>query len=156
MPKRPEGSFVVSGAKATKPTNMYWPEIRNLEQAVQASNMGVAAALFVAGVNTLIATISTFQHAAVMGVTAAGYVDAALFALAAWGIWRRSRVAAIAGLCLFLAEKIYQFATQPKAALGLLVALALLALFISGVRGTFAYHGFSSVDASGANPDPGA
>lgn len=132
---------------------MYWPEIKNIEQAVQASNMGVGAALFVVAVNALISTISAIQHTAILGVSAAGYIDASLSALAAWGIYRKSRVAAIAGLCLFLVEKIYQFATQPNAALGLLVAVALLALFISGVRGTLAYHRFKSADASETNHD---
>jgi hypothetical protein len=146
-PKRPEGDFVVSAARDSKQTNVYWPEIKNSEQAVQASNMGFGAALFVAAVNALISTISVLQHAAIFGVSAAGYVDASLFALIAWGIRCRSRVAAVAGLSLFLLEKIYQFATQPKAVLGLLMAAALLALFISGVRGTFAYHRFSSAVA---------
>lgn len=154
-PRRPEGAFVVSANRNTKQAHPLWPEIKTLPQAVQASNMGCVAALFVVAVNTLIATISVVQHAAILGVTAAGHIDASLFALAALGIRFRSRVSAVAGLCLFLVEKIYQFATQPEASLGLLMALVLLALFANGVRGTFAYHRFRIENAQGESHDHG-
>jgi hypothetical protein len=45
------------------------------------------------------------------------------------------------------AEKIYQFTTQPKWWMGLVVTFLLLSFFVSGVRGTFAYRRFTSLGA---------
>lgn len=143
--QRPEGSFVVSATKRNaKPTNVYWPEIKNLQDAVQASNLGVAAALIITVVNAGIATFSLVQHTTFMGVGALGYVDAAMFALVAGGIRLRSRIAAFFGLGLFLLEKAYQLSTQPKSVMGLGLGIVLLLFFISGVRGNFAYQRFAS------------
>ncbi|GLQ88256.1 hypothetical protein [Dyella flagellata] len=144
--RRQDAPFVLSGATPKKPHNISWPEISNVEQAVQASNMGASAAIIIAAVNAIVATISIVKHTNIVGVNGAGYVDATLFALCAWGIYRRSKLAAIAGLALFATEKVYQFATQPKALLGLGLALCLMLFLISGVRGTFGYHRFTSKD----------
>jgi len=139
-PGGPTGDFVVTPRKKTKPANMWWPEVGTLDQAIAASNLGFLMAMFVAVVNAIAATISLVQHTTIGGINAYGYVDAGLFALAGWGIRCRSRMAAVAGLLFFLLEKVYQFATQPKAAMGLLMALFILGGFTSAVRGTFAYH----------------
>ena len=155
-PVRPAGPFVVSATRKTKPTHFYWPAISNLEESLQALNLAVGAALFVAVVNAVVATISLVQHTAILGITPAGYIDASLFAIVGWGIHRRSRVAAVAGLSLFVAEKIYQFATLPKALVGIAMAVILLAFFVSGVRGTFAYHRFTSADAPEASAGQGS
>jgi hypothetical protein len=141
-PKRPEGPFVVSASKSTKPDDLFWPQIGNLEQALRASDMGFAASLMIAAVTTVVATISVVQGTAILGINATGYFDAGLFGLIAWGIRCRSRAAAVAGLSLFVLEKTYQFATQPKWWMGLMVTFLLLASFVSGVRGTFAYRRF--------------
>jgi hypothetical protein len=146
-PKRPEGPFVISAAKNTKPDDFFWPQITNLEQAIRASDAGFAASLIIVAVNTVLATISVVQHTAILGINVAGYIDAGFFGLIAWGIRCRSRVAAIAGLSLFAVEKIYQFATQPNWWMGLMLTFVLLAFFVSGVRGTFAYRRFASTVA---------
>lgn len=124
----------------------YWPTFGNVADAVQASNGAFWAAVFCATVTALFATISVFTHAGVIGVNASSYVDAALFALVAWRIRRRSKVFAIVGLVLFVLEKIFQYTTQPLSTLGFSVFLAivLLFLFINGVRGNFAYHRLTS------------
>ncbi|MGN6094070.1 MAG: hypothetical protein ACTHOL_17105 [Luteibacter jiangsuensis] len=129
-------------ARKSKPANVWWPDVGNLDQASSASDMGFAAASLVAGVNAIAATLSLVLHTAVIGVDASAYVDATLFALAGWGIRRRSRVAALAGLLLFLFEKVYQLITQPKSIMGLALALVLLMGFVNAVRGNFAYHRF--------------
>ena len=143
--QRPDGPFVVSATKRSKPTNVYWPEIKNLQDAVQASNLGFGAALLIAIINAGFATFSLVQHTTILGVSALGYVDSAAFALVAWGIRCRSRIAAVFGLGLFLLEKINQLSTQPKSFMGLGLAVVLLLFFISGVRGTFAFQRLASL-----------
>lgn len=127
-------------ASRYKQDRWYWPEFGNLADAEQASNAGFWAALICAVITAVVASISVFAKSAVMGIDSMAYVDALLFAVIAWRIRRRSRGFAVAGLVLFLIEKIFQFATQPKAVVGILMAVALLMAFITGVRGTFAYH----------------
>ncbi|WP_430390603.1 hypothetical protein [Dyella sp. 20L07] len=127
-------------ARNSQPVRWYWPEMGNVADAEQASNAGVWAAAFCAAVTTIFATISVFTKSDVVGINPLAYVDAILFAIIAWGIRARYRAFAVIGLVLFVLEKIFQFATQPKAGVGIFLAIILLLAFISGVRGTFAYH----------------
>lgn len=135
-----------------EPVRWYWPTFGNLADAVQASNQGMWAAVFCAAATALMATASIFVARGangIMGVTPAAYLDAVLFAIVAWRIRARSKAFAVAGLGLFLIEKIYQFATQPQAlGFGIFVAVILLLCFISGVRGNFAYHRFAAEGAA--------
>ena len=123
-----------------KQDRWYWPTFGNIADAEQASNQGVWAAAFCAVVTAVVATISLLSSHSVMGINSLAYVDAVLLVIIAWRIRRRSRVFAVIGLALFVAEKIFQFATQPQAYFGILMAVALLFCFINGVRCTFAYH----------------
>jgi hypothetical protein len=65
-------------------------------------------------------------------------LDAAAFAAVAIGLSRRSRVAAVCGLGLYLVEEAYVLAqAQP---LTLLVVVLFTIAFVNGVRGAFALH----------------
>ncbi|GAB2534397.1 hypothetical protein GCM10027065_02520 [Rhodanobacter koreensis] len=120
----------------------------NFEEAVKASDMGFAAAILIAAVNAIIATASLIGHTTILGIGPGAYVDAAVFAIVAYGIRLRSSTAAVVGLGLFAVEKICQFAIQPKSLLGLSTTIFLLCAFISGVRGTFAYHRLAPENAA--------
>ncbi|PMQ02745.1 hypothetical protein DyAD56_22990 [Dyella sp. AD56] len=135
-----------------KQERWYWPSFGNMADAEQAANQGFWAAVFVAAVATLFATISAFSSHNVMGIDPFAYVDAVVFAVIAWRIRRRSRAFAIAGLVLFTVEKIFQFTTQPLALVGILMAIVLFVCFINAVRGTFAYH--RMLVASAQEPAP--
>jgi hypothetical protein len=68
------------------------------------------------------------------------FVDAALFGVIAWGIYWMSRVAAIAGLGLYILEQVASVATtDSKHGFGAITIIIILA-FVNSVRGTFAYH----------------
>jgi hypothetical protein len=123
-----------------KQERWYWPSFASMADAERAANQGFWAAVFVAAVTALFATISALSSQEVVGVDPFAYVDAVAFAVIAWRIRRRSRVFAIAGLALFTVEKIFQFTTQPLALVGVFMAIVLLVCFINAVRGTFAYH----------------
>lgn len=146
---RPQGKTM---ANRHQPVRWYWPTLDNLADAIQASNQGMWAAAFCAAATAIMATVSIFMaHGAngLMGVTPAAYLDAVLFAVIAWRIRARSKVFAVAGLGLFLIEKIYQLATQPQTlSFGFFIAVILLLCFISGVRGNFAYRRFAAEGAA--------
>lgn len=135
-------------AKRNEPARWYWPAFGNLADAEQASNQGMWAAVFCAAVTAIMATISIFSANGVMGIHPSAYVDAVLFAVIAWRIRARSKGFAIAGLALFALEKVFQAVTQPQSMrFGIFLAVILLLCFISGVRGTFAYHRFKAEEA---------
>jgi hypothetical protein len=65
-------------------------------------------------------------------------LDAAAFAAVALGLSRRSRIAAVCGLGLYLVEEAYVLSEARPIAL-LIVGLFTVA-FVNGVRGAFALH----------------
>ena len=135
-------------ANRNQPVRWYWPTFGNVADAVQASNQGMWAAVFCAAVTAIMATASIFAANGIIGVRPSAYVDALLFAVIAWRIHARSKAFAIAGLCLFVLEKVFQIATHPETLrFGAILAVILLLCFISGVRGTFAYHRFAAEGA---------
>ena len=135
---------------ATKSTNVFWPKINDLPSASAASDLGFWAALAVALITAVFATIALVANTDILAINAWAYFDAVLFALIAWRIKRRSRAFAVAGLCLFIIEKIVQFSQPEVASSGAVMAVLFLLLFISGVRGTFAFHRFSREEAPAA------
>jgi len=136
-------------AKRSEPARWYWPAFGNIADAEQASNQGMWAAVFCAAVTAIMATISIFASTGVMGIRPSAYVDAVLFAIIAWRIHARSKGFAIAGLVLFAIEKVFQVITQPQSMrFGIFLAVILLLCFMSGVRGTFAYHRFKAEEAN--------
>ncbi|WP_266170551.1 hypothetical protein [Dyella subtropica] len=144
-------------ASRNQPVRWYWPTFGNVADAVQASNQGMWAAVFCAVVTAIMATVSIFTAAGIAGIHPSAYLDAVLFAVIAWRIHARSKGFAIAGLCLFVIEKIFQIVTQPESMrFGIFLGIILLLCFISGVRGNFAYHRFMA-EAEVAPPAlPGA
>ena len=102
----------------------YWPKITNIADAAKASDQGFWAAVLVAGITTVIATITVFAGREIAAINPYAYIDAALFALIAWRIRRRSRAFAVVGLVLFLFEKIHQFSVEPQvASVGAIMAI---------------------------------
>jgi hypothetical protein len=68
-------------------------------------------------------------------------VDAAIFGVIAFGIWKESRVAAVAGLCVYVLEQFYMLiVSAPRGISGFFVIAALLCAFLAGIRETYALH----------------
>ncbi len=123
--------------------NWAWPEIMDEDSARDAAHMAGGWAGVVAGITTLFAVISIVSGIRVMGMSAFSLVDAALFAVVAWQIWRGSRVFAVAGLSLYGLEVLYSVVSHPPG-IGILTIVILLAL-INGVRGTFSLHKYEQI-----------
>jgi hypothetical protein len=118
-----------------KTTNWFWPPVDSLDAAKEAAKQGAIAAALVAGITAIVAILSLFG----LEITSLwALVDAALFALIAFGIYKLSRVAAVLGLLLYLWEQISQILITGKTNIILVVLFTLY--FIHAIRGTFAYH----------------
>jgi len=114
----------------------FFPAIRNIEDARGAAQNGAAVIILGAAVQLLIVilgmTVNPIFSLLLTGV----------FFLLAWGTWRMSRTAALAGLILFCVLSVSGIlsAGEVKAAEVLPFALLFLSMWISGVRGTFYFH----------------
>jgi hypothetical protein len=143
LKRSPGGSFILGAPKKRiVPRNVLWPEITNAEEADHATKMGSGAATVIAAVTAIIATVTVFTNAPILGINATAYIDVTIFAFIAWGIRCRSNFVAVAGLVIFALDKGHQFWVQPKSLAGLTVSIFLFCGFISGVRGTRAYWRF--------------
>lgn len=109
-----------------------WPDVSDENSSKDASKQGLWAAGFVATITSLMA----FSGA--MGFDQSAFVDAFLFVIIGFGIYRFSRTAAIAGLGLYIVERIYAWSTVgvKNAA----IAAILILMFVNSIRGTFSYH----------------
>jgi hypothetical protein len=121
-----------------------WPDVSTQKGAEFGATQAFWAAIGVAVITTSFAVFAIFgsEIARSLGMDAYALVDAAIFAVIAVGIWRRSRVAAWAGLLFYVAERIYMWMT-----IGVrspIVATVFVLAFVGGVRGTMALHRFKT------------
>lgn len=117
-----------------KPTSrlreLCWPDVSDEVGARTAAQQASWVCFIVAGLTTILTLVGYLRAEALL--------DAILFAAAGVGIRRLSRVAAVAGLALYVLEQVYNL-TAMKRPPGI-VAIIVTFLLISAVRGSFAYH----------------
>ena len=115
----------------------FWPRVSDRKNAQFAISEACFAAGLVAVITALLGTIEMLKDGT-EGLGLEMFVSVAIYASAGFGIYRRSRIAAVLALAFYLAGQGYAWvAAGPKiGALPLLITLA----FLNGVRGTFAYH----------------
>ena len=121
----------------------FWPNVNSRKDALFAINEAFWVLLAVAAFHAVV-TFVDFARTWEPTDNLLGFVDAALLAGIAVGISCKSRIAAVAGLVLYLAGRATQIMVTGHPGgivLTLLVALALL----HGVRGTFAFHRFAPI-----------
>ena len=118
-------------------SNWYWEDVSDLGGAEKAINGGFWAAVIVACITALVALLS-LAGVQLLGLDVWALFDAALFAAIAVGIKRKSRFAAVAGLSLYIFERIYMM--QRSGARGIVMGVLFTLFFINAVRGSFAYH----------------
>ena len=112
-----------------------------MRTAIAASNQGFWAAVIVAIFTFLLATVVLLTNSSIAAIyDTSAYFDALIFGIIAVGIRYRNRGFAIAGLCLFILEKIFQISAGVFGGAGLLIAVYIILSFIHGIRGTFAIH----------------
>lgn len=123
-----------------KKVSWIWPSVADMSDATRASDQAFWAAIVVAGITAAFATFALTTGSVIGSIDASAYIDAALFAIIAWRIKRRSRAWSVVGLALYLAEKIFQIAENPAASSGIVMALVIMLLLVGGVRGNFAIY----------------
>ena len=140
----------------------FWPDVSTVEGAKEAARYGMWCAVFVAGATTLFVLLAIFG-VSLMGVKPTALVDVLLFVGIAYGLSRNSRFAAVAGLALFILEKIYMLVTTRSVlsvgVVGIIIALG----FLNSVRGAFSYWKLTGGESAGGSfldrrsaPSPGA
>ena len=84
-----------------------WPAISDKTSAQSGARQGFWAAVWCAGVTALVAALSLVGASLFNGIDASSFIDAILFGIIAWKLRGYSRVAAVAGLGLYLLERAY-------------------------------------------------
>ena len=117
--------------------------IEDMEQAHHACKAGVGAAAFVAVVTVVVVLASLTGVQAVPGETVSllALIDAILFSAVAWGVSRHSRFAAVAGVALYVFEKVSM--PLPSNPMAFLFVLVVGGCLVYGAVGAFAYHRLS-------------
>ena len=115
--------------------------IRSLDDAQRHITRGWIAGV-VMGSMTLLTAIT--GSARLPAYSRFGYADAMFAFLLAFGLYRRSRVAAVAISILFIATTVFKVAWVGPQPLFLLFAAAFAYLYVQAARGTWAYHKLSA------------
>src|SRR5215472_6129091 len=115
----------------------FWPSVNSRKDALfaieEAFWISVIASIF-----SLIFVLIEFLHGQESDFDILGLATSVFFAGVAFGIRRKSRIAATAGLVMYVLLRIFLL---PPTGLGSFTIGALIALaLLHGVRGTFAYH----------------
>jgi hypothetical protein len=122
--------------------NWIWPKITDAASAKNAAMEGVAAAGWVTFVTAAAATANVFFGATYLGLSGLAYVDAAIFALIGFGVYRMSRLCAVIGLAMYIFEQIYMQMTRSGSHFSWMFILLSLA-FLNSIRGTFGYRTYA-------------
>jgi hypothetical protein len=130
----------------------FWPAVGDEQAAVLAARQGFHAGVYCSIVTAIFAVFGGFGFK-IMDFDLWNLADAALMALLAFGIRRMSRIAALIAFLYYVAGRIdlwAEYGSQNPVIAGIFVLM-----FLSAVRGTFAYHRLKP-RPEGLNPVPAA
>lgn len=121
-----------------------WPKVDLRRRAQNAIEEGFWVACFLSFLYAMWALIGVLRDATINDIEQFGV--AALFAALAFGIRRRSRVAAISALILYVLARVAQgwASLSPFQVVSFLFILA----FVNCIRGAFAYRKFPAISAN--------
>ncbi len=111
---------------------LLWPDVSDLVAAETAARNGMYASFFVAGVTAAFVLFNWTGRPAL--------IDAVLFAAIGIGIRKMSRIAAVAGLVLYVSEQLMSIA-QGRVGANIIMAVIFTGVFLSAVRAAFKYRG---------------
>lgn len=117
-----------------------WPSIVDTTSAQKASKQGLWASAWCAGA-TIFFVVLARLGSQMFNFDMWALLDAFLFIAIGWGIYKMNRIAAIAGLALYILERISMWSEHgPK---NPAIAIFITLMFINSIRGIFAYHKFT-------------
>ena len=123
------------GTPKSKRFNWIWPVVTNENEAKDAAKTGVFAALFVTLCTGGVAIVAISTGRSYAGIDGYGLVDASLFALIAWRLFRYSFAWAVFGLMMMFAELCWKLSNSTKS-VNVITFLIILWL-VASVRGTY-------------------
>lgn len=130
-----------------------WPTIDDLESAKKAAHKGAAAAFVITIVTGVVSFLAVQGVAIFKELTdASSFIDAGLFLVIGFFIYRLSRIAAVIGLLLYIGEQVISIQTHGFRFSVMMILLT--SYFIAGVRGTFEYHNMNKNETPEAKPLP--
>ena len=110
------------------------PEIDSRVSAIQVTRQGVLAAALSCAITAVVSILS------VGGFNPYNLLDAVIFCVVAWRIYRLSLTWSVFGLIWFLIEKIYQLVdntrTRPNV-FGWIIAAAFVMCYVNSIRATW-------------------
>jgi len=124
----------------------YWPNITDVESAKAAVQIAFWAAIIIASLTAVLATISLITKQSVATINAWAYSDSVIMFFLAWRIKKMSRVFSVIALLLFVIGKGISVQAQTPEVLGIVIALVIVLMLINGVRGTFAHHKYITTE----------
>jgi serine/threonine-protein kinase len=110
----------------------------DLEKALKHIKTAWIAGLVSAGL-TLAVTVLAMAGISLFGFTVLNLLDVLLMAGLSFGIYKKSRICAVALFAYFVASKVIMWVSMGNVA-GLPLALVFGYFFYQGIRGTFAYQ----------------
>ena len=122
-----------------------WPCITDTISAGNAAKQGFWACTYCAGATLLFVVLSVFGIS-LFGFDKWALLDALLFIVIGWGIYKMNRFAAIAGLALYIIERAVMWSEYgPK---NPVMAIIITLMFTNSLRGIFAYHRYTKEQSS--------
>jgi len=131
----------------------YWPKLTSLKEAEQAAHEGAGACFVIAVFTAIVAGMSLWLDRPVLGMDAWAFADAMIFAIAAWRVWRLSRIWAVLALVIYVMGRVraVEVTSGPVPPVGVFIIVVFTLVLISSVRGTFAYYAFKKKEAAAAS-----
>lgn len=135
----PEATQPASQPKSRKIENGLWPSVSTWQGGEKAAKQGVWAAIFIAALSLALSIYSIRVDKILDDDMAAGLlIQGLIFTAVAFGMYKRSRVAAIFGLgwyVLIQAIEAWDGEKFPD-----IIAILLALMLVTGTRGIFAVH----------------
>ncbi len=129
---------VEESTTASKPSRLarFWPSITNEEEAEKAARSGGYAAAIVAVLTSSIAFLAIGMKESILGMDGWGLVDAFLFAVIAWRVFKLSFPWAVFGLVFYCAEMYWKWSNGGFRGGNVVLPVLIILWLIAGVRGT--------------------
>ncbi len=120
-------------------TSGWWPPVDTLRNARKATMNGVYAVIIIVVITSLVVFLAP-EYLGGPGMFWVVIGQLVIFALIGIFIWCNSRVAAILGMALFVADRVAQFGEIQYNPGNIIVMIAIGFMFLHAIRGTFAHH----------------
>jgi hypothetical protein len=125
-----------------------WPDVDDLDSAQDAAHKAAYFAWTAAGFTLLFLVLFVNPlDAKMFAIIFITLVEAALYAVSGWQVYKFSRAWAVAGLVLYTLDLVAALIYFGPVLIGAMRIVFIIG-FVNGVRGTFAYHRLRQEESS--------